>query len=273
MRHVSFILAVLLFACSNAHALELDLKASQWSQIKGKHFTIFYPSSEEDAAAQTILRKAEEYYGAVADRVGYARYKNFWTWEDRVQVIYFADQAAFAKAMGQPPWAKAFSFTHTGNFNLRMIVSFKGQDNFLNTILPHEIGHLVMHDLMGGGRIPLWFDEGVAQLNEERVDEQYRPVMARLAEMGKVVPFALLDGYTLKGQTDAMQVTIFYAESLYIVDFLIKTYGNDAFRELCRLLRDGRTFEEALKVAYYPTLDSMAVFEDKWVKYMAQSIH
>jgi hypothetical protein len=47
-------------------------------------------------------------------------------------------------------------------------------------------------------------------------------------------------------KNDVESVSIFYVESLYIVDFLIKTYGKDAFKEMCRYLRDGETFEQSL---------------------------
>jgi hypothetical protein len=36
-------------------------------------------------------------------------------------------------------------------------------------------------------------------------------------------------------KNDAESVSIFYIESLYIVGFLVKTYGKDAFKDLCRI--------------------------------------
>ncbi|MBF0512190.1 MAG: hypothetical protein HQL13_07690, partial [Candidatus Omnitrophica bacterium] len=48
------------------------------------------------------------------------------------------------------------------------------------------------------------------------------------------------------------------------------TYGKDAFKEICRRLRDGNGFEQAVKSAYYPTLDSMKSLQDKWFEYAKQ---
>ncbi len=67
-----------------------------------------------------------------------------------------------------------------------------------------------------------------------------------------------------------MDVQIFYAESLYIIDFLIKTYGKDLFAKLCRFLRDGQLFEEALKQAYFPMIVSMDNLQEKWFRYVVQ---
>jgi hypothetical protein len=51
---------------------------------------------------------------------------------------------------------------------------------------------------------------------------------------------------------------------------LVKTYGKDAFKEMCRHLRDGEGFEEALKESYYPTIDSMQTLQEKWSDYAKQ---
>ena len=152
-----------------------------------------------------------------------------------------------------------------------MIITFKGQEDFLTSTLPHEISHLILHDFIGPQRvIPLWFDEGVAQLEEERDDHNYATILARLISNGQSLPLSLLQVPNQALQMDSRYASIFYAESLYIVDFLVKTYGKESFVDLCRYLRDGKSFEEALRSAYYPSIDSMDRLQDVWGKYMTQ---
>ena len=151
-------------------------------------------------------------------------------------------------------------------------MSFKGQENFLEVILPHEITHLILHDFIGFDRpIPRFFDEGVAQLEQKDDSLEHMDVMVKLIVGGRIIPLQDLLTYDLLAHRDDVEsVSIFYVESLYIVDFLIKTYGKDAFKEMCRRLRDGDTFEHALKSSYYPTLDSLQTLQEKWFEYAKQ---
>ena len=186
--------------------------------------------------------------------------------------LYFSSQEEFTRVTGRPVWSKGFSISHLASVNLRMIVTFRGQENFLTTTLPHEISHLILHDFIGAhGQIPLWFDEGVAQLEEQRDNEQeHRAILARLIESGQSIPVVLLQNPNSGLLLNERYAGIFYIESLYIVDFLVKTYGKEAFVDLCRYLRDGKAFDDAFKSAYYPDMDSLTTLQDKWVKYMMQ---
>jgi hypothetical protein len=250
-------------------ALPIDLRG--WEEISDKHFKVYYKHDTAGEVPRQILNKAEVYYSSIADHIGYARYQNFWTWEQRVPIVYFSSQEEYARTTGQPAWSKGFSVSHLASVNLRMIVTFKGQQDFLNSTLPHEISHLILHDFIGPNRsIPLWFDEGVAQLEEARNDEENYKIMGRLVSSGQSIPFAVLQNINSGTAFDYRQASIFYAESLYIVDFLVKTYGKEGFITLCRHLRDGKTFEESLRSAYYPALDSIVKLQDEWVKRMIQ---
>jgi hypothetical protein len=262
-------IAVLFFAFSfNVHAFSIDLKG--WEQISDRHFKVFFKQEAGEEIPRQILNKAENYYSTIADRIGYARYQNFWTWEERVPIIYFSSQEEFTRITHQPAWSKGFSVTHLASVNLRMIVTFKGQEDFLTSTLPHEISHLILHDFIGPQRsIPLWFDEGVAQLEEQRNDQNDK-TMARLVANGQSVPFTILQSIESGAGFDYRSASIFYAESLYIVDFLVKTYGKESFINLCRNIRDGKIFEEALRSAYYPAIDSSDQLQNAWIKYMMQ---
>ncbi len=262
------LIGIMLCVASQVYAEQASEDFNNWPQAKGTHFVVFYSSKEDEAPAQEILRRAEEYYNSVTDLIGYARYKNFWTWDERVKILYFPDQSTYAATTGQPEWSKGFSLSHLDAYRLRMIVSFRGQENFLTGILPHEIGHLIVHDFIEGNPVPLWFDEGVAQMEEEHDHTANQKILAQVLTAGKGIPVPDLVNTDIRQEQDATQVSIFYAESLYIVEFLVKTYGKDAFRELCRGLRDGEDFEKALKGAYYPTIESLGMLEDKWTAQM-----
>jgi len=93
--------------------------------------------------------------------------------------------------------------------------------------------------------------------------------MAAMVRQSLYVPFEKIHAFRLEENgTQEAPAAVFYAQSSFMVEFLVAQYGHEAFRELCRHLRDGKSFEEALKKAYYPNIDSMVSFERQWVKYM-----
>ena len=250
-------------------AFTIDLKG--WDQIKDKHFKILFKTGQADNFPREILSKAEAYYSVIADRIGYGRYQNFWTWDERVPIYLFSSQDEYIKTTGRPIWSKGFAVSHLTSVNQRMIVTYKGQEDFLVSTLPHEISHLILHDFIGPQHfVPVWFDEGVAQFEEQRDDQDHRSILAGLIRSGQSLPIVFLQNPGTVVQMNSRYASIFYAESLYIVDFLVKTYGKESFINLCRNLRDGLNFEEALKKAYYPGLDSLGALQEKWVQYMMQ---
>ena len=244
----------------------------QWQELKGKHFLLQYNYAQDSGLANNMLHMAEEYYTKIADEIGYARLRDFWTWEKRVKVLMFSDEEIFTRITHQPSWSRGFTVRHSDLFHTKVIITYKQEERFLEDVLPHEIAHLLLHDFIGFDQpIVLWFDEGVAQLFERNQDPKSRQMMAELVRQHRHVPFEVLDKFLIDGKASQQETTIFYIQSFYIVEFLIKVYGLESFRSLCRNLRDGKSFEEALRRAYYPAVDSMKSLEQKWLAYMVNN--
>ena len=273
MKYFSFVVMMfLVLSCPAWGSIDANFEPPGWLKFEGDHFMVLCPPQGDEDNAHTILEHAENYYNNIADDIGYARYQNFWTWGNRVKIILFNDEASYSRQTGQPPWSQGFALMYSELFRSRVIVSYNGQPNFVEVILPHEITHLILHDFIGFDRpIPRFFDEGLAQLEQKDDSLSHMDVMAKLIVGGRTIPLKDLLAYDLVAhKNDAESVSIFYVESLYIVDFLVKTYGKDAFKEMCRQLRDGKDFEGALKSSYYPTIDSMKTLQGKWFEYARQ---
>ena len=136
---------------------------------KGIHFIVWYSSDESSSWARSILRAAEAYYRRIADNINYSRYRNFWTWDERVNIVVYQSKETFLKMTNQPAWSIGGAFREETLLKTKMIVTFKQEEGFFDGILPHEISHLILGDFIGFEKtIPLWFNEGVAQLQERR---------------------------------------------------------------------------------------------------------
>ena len=252
---------ILLVLCAGSSAL-----AESWQQAKGKHFIVYFEQKQDEESAKAVLREAEKYYDRISRLIGYARYSDYWTWEERVRILVFKDQDSFMKKTHQPPWSMGYADRDSALFSSRVIVTFNQEQGFLLGLLPHEIGHLILRDFVGFATfLPLWFEEGVAQLEEIYQKENARKIMKKLARKNQYIPLRTLANWDVRSEQDPEKAAVFYAQSVSVVDFLMRHYGSTAFANLCRRLKGEMSFEEVLASTYGQKLKSLEDLERSWV--------
>jgi len=229
---------------------------SVWNQEKSKHFIIYYQDATSEYLSQ-LVTKAEHYYRSITDNLGYRRYK-FWLWEDRCKIYLYPDQDMYIGYSGKATWSRAYV-----NVVEKKITTFIWQDNFFDTILPHELGHIVFREFVGYDKdIPLCLDEGVACMQEQ--DKQERLNVAKSLIRLKL---HISVDQLFKLKTDSAIIPfIFYSQSTSIVNFLLEKFGKDKFVFFCRRIRDGQSYEEAL-TATYKFVD-LVELGDAWIDYV-----
>lgn len=238
--------------------------AQDWKVEKGDHFIVHYLN--DAAQPKEVIRKAEFYYNRIAEDLGYPRYSNFWQWGNRAKIFIHPSREAFQKATGQPEWSHGMA-----SYFDKSIHAIEGNENFLDTVLPHEIAHLTFRDFVGlKGHIPLWMDEGVAQWEEDAKRREALEAMPALAARGEVFTIERLTTMDVRRETDPGKVGLFYAQAISLVDFLVRSYGPSSFTVFCRELRDGKKLEQALRAAYPASLPSIDAMEDRWRKYLRE---
>jgi hypothetical protein len=247
-------------------------QGSPFREVSSKHFLAQYILDEERGLAQQVLDRAELYYDRVARDIGYSRYQNFWTWESRVKIVIFPDQLSFARFTNQPGWSKGYASRDSKLFRDRAIVTYNGQPELLEEVLPHEVAHLLLWDHLGFGNrnAPLWFEEGVAQLEEPATRAKVQGAMKGVVEAKQHIPFLALEQAKPEDLQGRLNLSLFYAESLSVVVFLIEKYGQDAFYRLSKELRDGKDFNTAFARAYNGIFESFAAAEDRWKAYILE---
>lgn len=267
----------------------LNACAQDWEELKGEHFIIY--STGEKKFAQEALDMSETYYRRIASDLGYPRHSEFWTWDKRVKIYIYPDHASYLEASGQPDWSQGLA-----DYKDKKILSYAWSKGFLESLLPHEIAHLIFRDFVSfEGEIPLWLDEGIAQWEEEGNKAEINAKTKELYDKNALLSIgdiARLDIRTIDknekrlywrgARTKSGRTTIlllspdvlintFYIEAASLVGFLIETYGSLTFASFCRELRDGKTLEEAIAFAYPEHLRSMREFEDRWREYIAKT--
>jgi hypothetical protein len=261
--------------------------AQDWQELKGEHFIVYY--TKEHKFAKEVLNKSEVYYKRIASELGYPRYSKFWLWENRVKIYIYPDKNSFLKATNQPDWSEGMA-----DYINKQIISYAWNIGFLESLLPHEMAHLIFRDFVGfKGEIPLWLDEGVAQWAEKEKRNHINALMKKsfhennllsLDDMMKVdiknvdteEKVYIRSIRTKENQQGVLflsgnnLINIYYLQSVSLVTFLIDKYGAGNFAEFCRELRNGKSLEEALKSSYPSSIRSLEELEDRWRKYLSE---
>jgi hypothetical protein len=262
--------------------------AQEWQELKGEHFLVYF--TQDKKFAQEVLDKAEVYYQRIASDLGYPRYSEFWLWDKRVKIYIYPDHASFLAATGQPQWSQGMA-----DYKNKQIISFLWSKGFLESLLPHEMAHLIFRDFVGfKGEIPLWLDEGVAQWAEEAKRGEMKFKVQQLFEKDALLSLEDMIRLDIRNVTEKDRVyirstrtkegdkgivflsgdnliTTYYLQSVSLVGFLIEKYGSERFADFCRQLRDGKTIEEALKFAYPVYMRNLKELENRWREYLSEN--
>ncbi|MBU2102267.1 MAG: hypothetical protein ABH865_06055 [Candidatus Omnitrophota bacterium] len=259
--------------------------AQDWREHSTDHFIVFYTGSEKFAV--NVAERAEFFYKKIATDLGYPRYSEFWTWDRRVKIYIHPTRDSFQKATGQPSWSEGMA-----DYKNKQIVSYAWSKGFTESLLPHEIAHLIFRDFVGfRGEIPLWLDEGVAQWAEEAKRAELKALARKLYDNDAILSLVDMMRIDLKNLKEVDKVYIrstrlktgepgilfisgdqlvstYYLQAVSLVGFLIERYGSASFADFCRQLRDGKSLEEALRFAYPTHIRNLQDFELEWRKYL-----
>ncbi len=237
-----------------------NIVAEDWKIYKSDHFSVYYEGNL--GFAQRVGYKAEEYYKRIDRNIGFTRFGKFWTFDKRCKIYIYANKKNYLENNDIPSWSAGFA-----NYKKREIVSYKESINFLTSLLPHEMTHLILADYIGNN-IPLWFNEGLAVNMELTSKSRYINVIKKELEKGKNLSiYEVLDKTNYP--EDKEKVLLFYSVSYSLVDFL-RSKGQYRFTNLCRALRDGRNFEDALKTSYQFDFGSLDKLDKKWQEHIRE---
>jgi hypothetical protein len=230
-----------------------------WQKSKSDHFTVFYKAETSEAYVQELLKYAEDYYTGITEELGFRRF-DFWTWENTCKIYLFASRKDYTELSSQPGWTGGAAYVRQ-----RMILTFVNQGDFLNTILPHEMTHLIFREFVGyRTNLPLWVDEGIACLEEKQNRKQYLGVARVLVKSHVFIP---LDKLTEIRQEGLLMPEVFYAESASVVQFLLQKYGQEKFVDYCRRLRDNKDWKHSLLEVY--GVKSLSELNVLWKDFLA----
>ena len=141
----------------------------------------------------------------------------------------------------------------------------------LQTIVKHELCHLLLHHHIKAHNLPRWLDEGICQwASDGLADILMDTKRTRL-------PAAILsDSYfdlaklTQRFPRDKNGLILAYEQSKSVVEYMSRQYGPQGIRDLLDLLRQGVDIESAFESRFAISFEK---FEDQWRNHLKANIN
>jgi len=146
---------------------------------------------------------------------------------------------------GKPPgWADGTAWPSSGEIFLKSPRIRYGTATPLDTVLDHELVHVLLGDAFGDRPVPSWLQEGTAKV----LAREYTPQMTD-ALAGAVLGRSLLSLQELTGGFPAEpgRAQLAYAQSADLIAFLRNRYGPEALPKLVGRMARGEDVETAMR--------------------------
>jgi tetratricopeptide (TPR) repeat protein len=235
--------------------------AQGWQVAETAHFRIHHQQTRDLAekvgrtAERTRLEVARKWFGNDGP-----------DWNPKCDIFLHANGQDYFRATGYRPTtpghADIESERGSGRVLSRRIHLHCDVQDMIDGRLPHETTHVVLAGQFGRHPLPRWADEGMAVLSEpEGQIKQHRSNLVR----GEL--FGVRELVQLPDWPNPRRVSAFYAQSVYLVDFLTRQRGPRAFTEF---LRDGLQggYEQALEKHY--GIRGFNDLQNRWQQVLAE---
>jgi hypothetical protein len=183
------------------------------------------------------------------------------TFQGPIRVELAATDAEFRRrAPRAPAWAAAIARPRAATLVVRLPATGPRTGTDVTSVLRHELVHLFLPQRVGGfDRVPLWFEEGLAQVFGARI----LPVdLARLKMAGAAGRLFTLSSITNRFPEDRSAAALAYTQSESLLNYLVDRGGIDRLRGMLDRIRETGDFERSLRDVYW--LDT-AELEAEWI--------
>ena len=213
-----------------------------WRRKETRHFEVYY---EKEIFFNRIAPAAERVLPQIFALFGYPQP----SWDKKCKIYLFSNLSDWKEFLATNKgkvleWYEAFTIENAMEVYL---YETKDTSNMVGNILPHELTHVVLHTVVGDlSHTPLCFQEGLAQLHDERRREDSSRMVRTIQRTNAYIP--LNDLVSLRGYpADAEKVSSFYLESLVLMDLLLDRFGGPKIREMAEAFRQPVAFELVLQ--------------------------
>jgi len=243
--------------------VNLAYAQEKWLESRSRHFVVYSKQAPADFI-QNVVQTAERYYEEITRNLGFTRYAP-WGAANQLMIYIYDDQEDYLASGQQQDWSHAVTL-----YRQKEIRTFPSDYGFFDSILPHELGHIIFREFVGDNpSIPLWLDEGVAMFQEKAKRWGAHKIVQRSLRDSSFMPLEQLSQARVGKETPRPVIELFYAESASVVYYMISDLGQQRFVNLCRRLQEGMDFWQAMR-KIYPRFRTLGDLNTAWKGYLDQ---
>lgn len=203
------------------------------TDLGARHFTIKYDGARDAALGRLVAGTLEQAYVEVGQLL--QRYP-----AAEVAVVLYPGRS-FQETTGSHAWVAAL---YDGKIRVPVGGLERAPASEVRRVLAHEYAHALLR-AVGGPRLPVWLQEGFAQVAEGRTAADARKDLRQEA----VPPLAALErSFTSESNPD--RVRQLYAAACAFVHSLLAQGGGPRLAELLDALGRGQSVDDALRATY-----------------------
>jgi hypothetical protein len=234
-----------------------DRGSDGWARAESTNFRLMHNHPRE--FAEQVIRAAELARANAMDKWSDAPVSE---WKPTCEMYLYATAAEYAKATGKPADSPGHATYKAQNGAIvgRRLDLRADDPELINCVLPHETTHLVLGDLFADSALPRWADEGMAVLAEPRARlDRFTRTLFSNRRQNRLVPLERL--FAKNDYPDPALITVFYVESVSVVEFLV---GEKGPREFVHFVRDvGKIGLDAALQKHY-ACQNVTRLEERW---------
>jgi len=221
-----------------------------WQSLSEGKITLFWYKGNRDFA-QELMNAVQGSLTRLAQNTGAEL-------EKPVRFYIYENTGALRQALIFPQeWTGGQAFTDYGIVVIGVSPDSEGLA-WGKRVLPHELTHLLVHQVTFSpySDPPPWLDEGLATYAEGELRSDMKPLLQKAIAGDTLIS---VNSLSSSFPADPQQALLSYAESESIVSFLIKEYGRDKMLQLLESLRQGNSYNNALKQVYGFDIDGLDI--------------
>lgn len=232
--------------------------AADFRAIETPHFVFFF-HPRDGRIIRSLIDDAEAMRSEVVEDLGI----DF----SGIIKVYLAPSARGYQEMQPdrwvPSWSAGVAYPSSNVIILKSPRAIRGGHMDLNKVFKHELTHIAVgRAFRGSERVPRWLDEGLAMYESREWDLSRISTIARAVLTDSLIP---LSEITTGFPEEAARAELAYAQSFYLVAFLVNKYGRESFHRFIRKYSAGKSLEDVLLSVYGLRWN---MFEERWRDYL-----
>lgn len=235
---------------------KVQYDAHEWSYVQSKHFDVYFYEGGFHLA-DFAAKAAEDAYEQIAELFQHQI-------SDRIPILVYQSHNDFVvtNAVNLPTYSEGIGGV-TELFKNRVAIPFTANYRDFRRVIHHELVHAVINDMFYGGsiqsiiqnniqlRIPLWFNEGLAEYAALGWDTQSDMYVREAILEDNLAPIPYLDGYFA------------YRGGQSVWDYIAEQYGREKVGEILQRIRLTRSVEASFRRATGLDLKELS---ERWQK-------